>query len=248
MPAVSEATRLELRLEGQTVPARLALPDGPGPHPGVLVIHEIWGLTSDIERICERLATAGYAALAPELYGPGPRALCIARTIRDLARAEGDLGMGRAAAAFEALRARPEVDASRAGAIGFCMGGGFALLLGAGQDMRATSVNYGRVPEDTDRLAGLCPVVGSYGARDRDLVPQFERLRRFLEDSGTPHDLEVYPQAGHSFMNRTVPDVATRLVGPLASVEYRHTEAEDAWRRILAFFAEHLAGRPTAGR
>jgi carboxymethylenebutenolidase len=248
MAAVSEVTRLELRLAGQTVPAGLALPDGAGPHPGVLVVHEIWGLTADVERICERLAIAGYAALAPELYGPGPRALCIARTIRDLARAEGRLGMDRAAAAFEVLRARPEVDASRTGAIGFCMGGGFALLLGASQDMRATSVNYGRVPEQTDRLAGLCPVVGSYGGRDRELVPQFERLRRFLDDSGIPHDLELYPQAGHSFMNRTVPDVASRLVGPVASIEYRHTEAEDAWRRILAFFAEHLAGRQAAER
>ena len=248
MPAVTEVTRFELRLAEQTVPARLALPDGPGPHPGVMVLHELWGLTADIERICERLATAGYAALAAELYGPGPRPLCIARAIRDLKQAQGEQGMGRAAAAFEALRARPEVDASRTGAIGFCMGGGFALLLGASQDMRATSVNYGRVPESTDRLRGLCPVVGSYGGRDRDLVPQFERLRRFLEDSEVPHDLEQYPGAGHSFMNRTVPGVATRLVGPLASIEYRHSEAEDAWRRILAFFAEHLAGRPAEGR
>ena len=238
---MSEAADLELRLEGQPVPARLALPEGRGPHPAVLVIHEIWGLTADIERICERLATAGYAALAPELYGPGPRPVCIARTIRDLARAEGELGMGRAAAAFQALRARPEVDAARTGAIGFCMGGGFALLLGASQDMRATSVNYGRVPEDTDRLRGVCPVVGSYGGRDRELVPQFERLRGFLERSGIPYDLMLYPQAGHSFMNRTVPGVATRLARPLAPLEYRHTEAEDAWRRILAFFAEHLA-------
>ena len=245
MPAVTEAIRLELRLAEQAVPARMALPDGPGPHPGVLVIHELWGLTADIERICERLATAGYAVLAAELYGPGPRP---PRAIRDLKQAEGEQGMGRAAAAFEALRARPEVDASRTGAIGFCMGGGFALLLGASQDMRATSVNYGRVPESTDRLRGLCPVVGSYGGRDRDLVPQFELLRRFLEDSEIPYDLEQYPGAGHSFMNRTVPGVATRLVGPLASIEYRHTEAEDAWRRILAFFAEHLAGRPAEGR
>jgi len=239
---VTEATDLELHLDGQTVPARLALPDGPGPHPGVLVIHELWGLTADVEGICVRLATAGYAALTAELYGPGSRPLCIARAIRDLARAEGEMGLGRAASAFQALRAREEVDASRTGAIGFCMGGGFALLLGASQDLRATSVNYGRVPESLDRLRGLCPVVGSYGARDGDLVPHFHRLRRFLEQDQIPHDLELYPQAGHSFMNRTVPGMATRLVRPLAPIEYRHTEAEDAWRRILAFFAEHLAG------
>ncbi|MFL5820485.1 MAG: dienelactone hydrolase family protein [Solirubrobacteraceae bacterium] len=237
---MTEATSLELHLDGQPVPARLALPEGPGPHPGVLVIHELWGLTADIERICERLATAGYAALAGELYGPGPRPLCIARAIRDLTRAEGELGMSRAKTAFELLRRRPEVDASRTGAIGFCMGGGFALLLGATEDLRATSVNYGRVPESTARLAGLCPVVGSYGGTDRDLLPHFERLRGFLEENSIPHDVELYPQAGHSFMNRTVPGPAARLVRPLAAIEYRHSEAEDAWRRILAFFAEHL--------
>ena len=103
---MTEATSLELRLDGQAVPARLALPDGPGPHPGVLVIHELWGLTADIERICERLATAGFAALAGELYGPGPRPLCVARAIRDLARTEGELGMVPWGALHDGVRER----------------------------------------------------------------------------------------------------------------------------------------------
>jgi carboxymethylenebutenolidase len=234
--------RTDLELDGRAVAAQLELPDGQGPHPGVLVIHELWGLTADIERICKRLADAGYAALAPELYGPGRRSVCVARAVRDLARAGGERGIGRAAEALRALRERPEVDASRVGAIGFCMGGGFALLLGAGEQLRATSVNYGRVPEEPARLDGLCPVVASYGGRDRQLLPQAERLRRFLEDREIEHDLKLYPDAGHSFMNRSVPAAATRVLRPLATLEYRPDDAEDAWRRILAFFAEHLTG------
>jgi carboxymethylenebutenolidase len=231
--------RIELDLGGRAVAARLALPDGEGLHPGVLVIHELWGLTGDIERICDRLAGAGYAALAPELYGPGSRPVCIARAVRDLARG-GERGSGRAAEALASLRRLSGVDGSRVGVIGFCMGGGYALLLGAEEDVRAASVNYGRVPEELGRLEGLCPVVASYGRRDRALLPAAERLRGFLEDREISHDLKVYPEAGHSFMNRSMPRVATRALRPLAAVEYRQDEAEDAWRRILAFLAEHL--------
>jgi len=233
--------RIELELDGRAVAALLELPGGQEPHPGVLVIHELWGLTGDIGRICKRLAGAGYAALAPELYGPGPRPVCIARAVRDLARGGGELGPGRAAGALRALREHPQVDAARTGAIGFCMGGGFALLLGASEELRATGVNYGHVPEEPARLDGLCPVVASYGGRDRQLIPQAERLRRFLKDRGIEHDLKLYPDAGHSFMNRSVPAAATRVLRPLATLEYRAEDAEDAWHRILAFFAQHLA-------
>lgn len=233
--------RIELELDGRAVAARLELPGGQGPHPGVLVIHELWGLTGDIGRICKRLASAGYAALAPELYGPGPRPVCIARAVRDLARGGGELGTGRAAQALRAMRERPEVDTARTGAIGFCMGGGFALLLGASEELRATSVNYGRVPEEPARLDGLCPVVAGYGGRNRQLLPHVERLRRFLEDRGIEHDLKLYPEAGHSFMNRTLPAPVARVLRPLATIEYRSEDAEDAWGRILAFFADQLA-------
>ncbi len=239
--------RIDLELGGRAVAARLELPDGQGPHPGVLVIHELWGLTEDIERICKRFADAGYAALAPELYGPGRRPVCIARAVRDLTRAEGEQGLGRAAEALRALRERPEVDAERTAAIGFCMGGGFALLLGAREGLRATSVNYGRVPEEPARLDGLCPVVAGYGGRDRQLLPHAERLRRFLEDRGVEHDVKLYPEAGHSFMNDSLPAPVARALRPLATIEYRPEDAEDAWRRILAFFADHLAGADVIG-
>ncbi|HWQ23909.1 MAG TPA: nitroreductase/quinone reductase family protein [Gaiellaceae bacterium] len=177
------------------LPAALALPAAEHPRPGVLVLHELWGLTEDMRRIARRLAGAGYVALAPELYGPGRRRACVARAVRDL-RGGGELGLGRASEAFRELCRRPEVDAGRVGAIGFCLGGGFALLLGAREPAGAVSVNYGRVPERSEELEGICPVVGSYGGRDRQLLPHAERLERLLSERHVPHDVKLYPEAG----------------------------------------------------
>lgn len=221
------------------LPAALVLPAAEPPRPGVLVLHELWGLNTDIRAVAGRLAGEGYVALAPELYGPGRRRACVARAVRDLRRG-GELGLGRASKAFRELYRRREVDGDRVGAIGFCKGGGFALLLGAREPVGAVSVNYGRVPERSEELEGICPVVASYGGRDRQFLAHADRLERFLSERGVPHDVKVYPEAGHSFLNRSVPPGLARMLRPLAVVGYRPEEAEDAWRRILAFFRDHL--------
>jgi carboxymethylenebutenolidase len=236
---VLEVREIELPVGGRILPAALALPAGDRPWPGVLVLHELWGLNDDIRAHARRLAGEGYVALAPELYGPGRRRVCVARAVRDLRRG-GELGLGRAGDAFRELCRLPEVDASRAGAIGFCLGGGFALLLGARESARAVSVNYGRVPARREELDGICPVVASYGGRDRQLRAHAERLERFLGELAVPHDVKTYPEAGHSFLNRSLPPALARALRPLAVVGYRPQEAEDAWRRILAFFRAHL--------
>ncbi|HZR91392.1 MAG TPA: dienelactone hydrolase family protein [Gaiellaceae bacterium] len=240
---MSTLHELELRLDAGAVPAVLAAPDGAGPHPALLVLSELWGLTDDLRRIAARLAGEGYLALAPELYGPGRRLACVSRAIRDLARGGSQLGLARIEQAFRALRERPEADPERLGAIGFCMGGGFALLLGARAPARTVSVNYGRVPERVEELEGLCPVVASYGGRDR-LLPDAERLERFLAARDIPYDLKIYPQAGHGFLNHSIPQPLQRALRPLAVVGYDAEAAEDAWPRILAFLDTHLRSAP----
>jgi carboxymethylenebutenolidase len=237
---VSSLRDIELQLEGAAVPAALALPDGDERHPALLVLSELFGLTGDLRTITARLAREGYAALAPELYGPGRRLVCISRAIRDLTRAGSELGLERTAQAFQALRERPEVDPERVGAIGFCMGGGFALLLGAREPLAAVSVNYGHVPERVEELAGICPVVASYGGRDPQLVPQAERLERFLTERDVPHDVKMYPRAGHGFLNHSIPPLLQRTLRPLAVVGFNPEAAEDAWGRILAFLETHV--------
>jgi carboxymethylenebutenolidase len=225
---------------GRPMRAALALPARAERRPGVIVIHEIFGLNDDIRRIAGRFADLGYVALAPDLYDTGgPRILCIARVLTALMRAEGpafgDLDTARAW-----LAARPEVDASRIGAVGFCMGGGFALLYAVRAPLGVGANFYGDVPKTAAELKGTCPILGSFGGRDRLFAPQGRRLETLLAELDVPHDVKIYPDAGHSFMSRHSGVMATiGAWGPMAA-GYDEAAAEDSWRRIEAFFRRHL--------
>ncbi|WP_375422818.1 dienelactone hydrolase family protein [uncultured Friedmanniella sp.] len=207
--------------------------------PGVVMIHEIWGVDDELRRQADRLAAAGFVVMAPDMFGEGPRLRCMISVFKAL--------RARSGPAFDLIgRARDELRADaqtsdKVGVLGFCMGGGFALLMGS-DGFDASSVNYGMIPEDvSDVLRGSCPVVASYGGRDTQLVKQVPRLQAALVDLGIPHDLEVYPTAGHSFLNQQ--NNAPVLVRPLLRLGHAGPEpaaAADAWRRIEAFFGEHL--------
>jgi carboxymethylenebutenolidase len=219
--------------------AYLAVPRGTGPWPGVVVIQDALGLSDDIRTQADRLASAGYLAFAPDLYsGRGIR--CVVATLSSSRSGEGP-AYGDIDAARNWLLDRDDCT-GRIGIIGFCMGGGFALLSAPRYDFAAASVNYGEVPEDAlERLRGACPIVGSYGARDPSLSGRAKRLEDALSELSVPHDIKEYPDAGHSFMNRiNVGPVLGTVVG-IAHFNYHHPSAEDAWRRILDFFDAHLA-------
>ena len=222
--------------------AALALPVTTTARPAVIVIHEIFGLNDDIRRIAGRFADLGYVALALDLYdGDGPRMLCILRTLASLVRG----GAGRVIDDLEAARAwlatRPEVDATRTGVVGFCMGGGFALLYASRAPLKVAGAFYGDVPKTADGLRGTCPVLGGFGGRDRIFAPQGERLGQLLAELDVPHDVKAYPDAGHSYMSHHPPGVMTTLGawGPMAAGFDAAAEA-DSWRRIEAFYREHL--------
>ncbi|MGH7643213.1 MAG: dienelactone hydrolase family protein [Candidatus Dormibacteria bacterium] len=220
-----------------------AVPPGSGPWPGVVVIMDALGISADLRQQCDRLARAGYLALAPDLYSWGSKITCIRAAFVALRR-----GSGRAFQDIEAARialARHSDCNGAGGVIGFCMGGGFALLSAAGGRYRAASVNYGQVPQNpANRLEGVCPVVASYGARDRQLRGHAARLSNALAELGVEHDVWEYPGVGHGFMNHHVGKMGT-VIG-LFGVRYDAESAEDSWRRILAFFAEHLNTAPPA--
>jgi carboxymethylenebutenolidase len=217
----------------------LASPIGSGPWPGVVVIQDALGLSDDIRAQADRLAAAGYLAFAPDLYsGRGLR--CVLATM-----AASRSGDGAAYDDIEAARgwlAERDDCTGRTGVIGFCMGGGFALLSAARPDFAAASVNYGEVPEDAvTSLAGACPIVASYGARDRTLPGRAARLERALSELGIAHDVKEYAGAGHSFLNRINAGPILGSVLTVTGFSYDHASAEDAWRRILTFFDEHLS-------
>jgi carboxymethylenebutenolidase len=226
--------------------AYLAVPSSKPQWPGVVVVHELFGLNDDIREHADRFAARGYIALAPDLFSlDRPKATCVLATFRALSRGSG--------AAFDVLDAARRALTERAdttgrvGVIGFCMGGGFALVAAAPRGgFAASSVNYGVVPKDAGALLrGACPVVGSYGGNDRFLRGAAAKLDAALAANGVVHDVEEYPEAAHSFLNHhrgRVPMLIDRVTG-----YGRHEpSAQDALRRIDAFFDRHVAQRDAA--
>jgi carboxymethylenebutenolidase len=218
----------------------LAVPaGGGGPWPGVVVIHEAFGLNDDIRGKADELAARGYLALAPDLYGGRSWLRCV----------KGVFGQLRAGAgpAFDVLDAargylagRPD-STGKTGVIGFCMGGGFALLCAPRAGFGAAAANYGEVPAGAeDALAGACPVVASFGGRDKSMkrgAP--ETLERALTVLEVPHDVKVYPGSGHRFMTRA--DGAGAVLAKVTGMSYEAHDAADAWDRIYAFFGRYLS-------
>ena len=149
MPVSERGERLEVAVpDGATLRAELFLPASEGPHPGVVVLHESFGLNDDIRRLARRFADAGYAALAPDLYSHGTRIVCLTRVMVDMTRGGVTREIGDIHAAREALAERPDVDGGRIAVAGFCQGGGFALVAGARPGFSAAAVNYGMVPAE----------------------------------------------------------------------------------------------------
>ena len=224
--------------DGTPMPAVLTVPDGAdGPVPGVLMIYEIFGMSDEMRRVARDLAAEGYAVLIPDLFARGRvRALCVAATMRTMVTGRG-AAMDDLEAARRWLAERPEVDGTRLGTIGFCMGGSFALLLARTGLYKVSAPFYGRPPD----LARSCPVVASFGGRDVGMRGAPEKLTADLDALDVPHDVKVYPDAGHSFFTRT-PGLKGRVVRRLPiHAEYHEASAQDAHRRVVAFFEEHLA-------
>ncbi|MCL1692687.1 MAG: dienelactone hydrolase family protein [Actinomycetia bacterium] len=215
-----------------------ALPPGL-PAPGVLILHELFGLNDDIRRITDRFAALGYVAVAPDLLDGG-RISCVARAMAQIQRGEGSI-VDTAEEHLRSLADREDVIDRRVAVVGFCMGGSFALLLGARGTAQAISTNYGIFPGD-DIAKRLCPVVASYGGKDHLIGRDGTRLSRALDDTDVPHDIVTYPNVGHSFMNDAEGHrVSKALIGrPLMAVAFDEDASEDSWERIEAFFAEHL--------
>lgn len=212
-----------------------------GPAPGVVVVHEAFGLTDAIREIADQFASRGYHALAPDLLSYSGKMRCLVQITRALSSGEG-----RSFDELEAARAwlaEQEGSNGRVGVAGFCLGGAFAMLL-ATRGFEASAALYGQLPKNLDRaFGGACPVVASYGGQDKSLRGAGDKLEAALSAQGVSHDVKTYPEAGHSFMTHSEGD-APAWMRPLSKamlhVGYVDTAAQDSWQRIDAMFTEAL--------
>jgi len=222
-----------------------------GAQPGVVLIHDVWGLSDHYRDLARRLAAEGFSVLALNLYRRHPDAKITdpGRWLRDLSDPQV---IGDMQTAVDFLAPHASVGRRRVGVVGFCMGGLYAIHAAAGcRGLSAAVSFYGMLSHEHGLLApppgetldplrkprspleaareARCPLLGCFGADD-PYIPSEDvaRLDQQLDASGQPHEVIVYPGAGHAFVNDTRPEM------------YRAEAARDAWSRMLAWFQRHL--------
>ncbi|PYQ01679.1 MAG: dienelactone hydrolase family protein [Acidobacteria bacterium] len=230
-PVLAAEQTITFKSGDETATGFLVTPEGKGPFPAVIVIHEWWGLDGWVKDQARALAREGYVALAPDLYRgkvtdkQEEAHQLMMGTPRD--RALRDLK-----AAFGTLASRSDVRKDRIGMIGWCMGGMYALALATEEPRLAAVVAYyGAPPTDAAAVAKIkAPVLGNYGAEDKGPAPeQVKAFEAAMKKDGHTIDVKLYPGAGHAFANPNNPWGG-----------YREAAAKDAWSRTQAFFAKYL--------
>lgn len=216
-----------------TVNAFLTHPAGTAAQwPAVIVIHEWWGLNDHIKDLARRFAAEGYVALAPDLYSRLGH-----KVTKDAAEAANLMNALSSQAALRDLNAATTylkqlsiVDPARIGAVGFCMGGTFALTQAThNSDLKAAVIFYGKVPPIESLARLLCPVLYHYGAKDGWVTKQeVDRLQQGILQNGKTGEIAIYPNAGHAFFNDTRADA------------YNKDDAMKAWQKTVQFFGAHL--------
>jgi carboxymethylenebutenolidase len=218
-----------------TVHGIVYTPAGKGPFPGIIVIHEWWGLNDWVKEQASKLADQGYVTLAIDLYRGK-----VATTPNEAHEFMGGVPQDRAKrdlqAAFNFVQSQSNVKKDRIGAIGWCMGGGYALQLAIDQpSLRADAINYGvydyaSLAKNTEEIKKInASILGLFGAQDRG-IPTND-LKAFVDamaKQGKKADFSIYPDAGHAFENPNNKD------------GYRPKDTQSAWKRIVIFFSDTL--------
>lgn len=212
------------------VTAYFALPEGEGRLPGIVIIHEAFGLNDNIRDIARRFAAEGYAALAVDLFAGRNQMICMFRFFGGMfLNPFNHSAIHDLKAALTYLEIHPRVDANRLGAIGFCMGGGFAVSWACTDPrLHVIAPFYAINTRPLSAVARSCPVVGSYPENDFT-KGMAEKYDAELGKNNIPRDIKIYPDAKHSFFNDQ-------------RGNYNAEASADAWTRTLAFFQQHIGG------
>lgn len=228
--ASPEPQKVSYQSGNDTVQALLYLPTGSGPHPAIVVIHEWWGLNDWVKEQAADFASLGYVALAVDLYRG--QVANDPDTAHQLSRGlPQDRGVRDLVSAVQFLGQRKDVSAKRIGAIGWCMGGGYAIQLAIAEPaLRSVVVNYGSLPTDPASLAKIhASILGNFGGQDKGILPSsVDAFAAEMKKLGNPPDVKIYPDAGHAFEN------------PNNKTGYRSEDAASAHARIVTFLSSTL--------
>ena len=213
----------------EEVSAFLARPKLTIKYPGILMIHEWWGLNDQIKSMAHTLAREGYAVLAPDLFS-GRVATSIEEGKANVEENPIGKTFPRLVSALEFLRSLDMVEPGNIGSVGWCFGGALSCLVGAEKNLQAVAIYYGNLTDDKDVLEKLkSPILGIFGAEDiRPSVGEVRKFESVLREQGTPVEIHVYEGAGHAFAN------------PTQSTRFREEQAKDAWTKTIDFFAQTL--------
>lgn len=215
---------------GTTLKGYLALPPGTEARPGVLLIHEWWGLNTDITRLADALAAEGFVVLAADAYR-GQVALDLA-TAQKLVQSTAATAGPDLDAAYQFLATQPRVIPGKVASWGFCYGGSQSQRLATRTPgLAAAVVFYGggpfQKPEDLGIWSDKTPFLGIYGKKDSSIpADQIRAFEAALESRGIPATITRYPNVGHAFVKSTT---------------YRQGTASQAWRQAVAFLQEALS-------
>lgn len=212
-----------------TVTAYLTEPVGNGPFPALIVIHEWWGLNDLVKKDADKFADSGYVALAIDLYhGKMTDKPEEARKLSSGVNQEQ--AVTDLKSAYNFLSDRKEVNRSKIGSIGWCMGGGYSLKAAVNiPGLSACNINYGAMITDTSLLKKInCPVLGIFGEKDQNLNPQkVKTFQDSLDQAGIKNKIIIYPGVGHAFMNPT-------------NSGHNEEITNKAWEEIFTFFDDNL--------
>ena len=204
-----------------------------GKRPAIIVIQEWWGVDDWIRQQTDRFAKDGYVALAVDLYRG--KVASGADEAHELMRGlPEDRAMADLKGAFHYLQSRKDVDGKRIAVVGWCMGGGYALMLATAEPkLSGAVINYGHLMTDPKTIASLrVPLLGNFGAADRGIPAEdVKAFESALHKDGKSADFKIYDGAGHAFMN------------PNNKAGYVPAAAEDAWNRIDHFLTKELHGK-----
>jgi carboxymethylenebutenolidase len=243
-------TDITIPSESGAVMAHLALPEGSGKYPCLVLIEEIWGVNEHIKDLANRFAKEGFIVLAPELLPEGlleqltpdlmaglfdpekrnevqPKLRAAMQPIQqpDYAKAT----VAKLKACMDYLIAHAQSN-GKVGSLGFCFGGTYSLQLAINDPrLDACVVFYGHAPDPIDQVANIgCPVLDMYGEKDANIVSSMPALEAAMKEHGKDFQAICYPGVGHAFFNDTNPRA------------YDEHSASDAWNKSLSFLHKYL--------